>query len=478
MNNTKILKLISALLIAMAVLLGCEKDQEIPETPTDNTQTEDPNIDSEQNGVKITNIRLLVALKRKGLNFEEDRLIIDDKVKNLKSLDLSDESIKSLDGLELFPNLEEINLSDNEMKIFDFAKLPTNIKSVQLQGNPIRDYLNLKPNRKFKKLYLSKMAYFDMGLILNYYRANKDDASLDMKYEKDDVLVSYNFLRDVPDEIVLAKLKELFPTVFTGNQIDMSKTLSSTEQTTYFKLGISSEKPPILKTLDGIQFIICRDEYKGKIAIKSHFRTPLSYFRAPKNVPSIYFYSAKIPDEGLFDMSTAVNAHSIYLNAIYGNITNLDFSKNTKIGNPMANNGKGGKLFLYNFDELTTLTMPDNWATMEKVKVCFRFRDLSKLKELDLSKITSGIAGIPNILAHLTVRNDINIIYPDKFEKQAETGGDEIEKTLFVTDRFLRETDGWKTFAEKFKDIIRYGNEGKSDYINFWEYHYGEGWDF
>lgn len=462
------------------MLVSCgDDDNTIPELETDKTQQEDPKLNTGSNGEKITNIPLLVALKRAGLTFEDDRLIIDDKVKNLTSLDLSDESIRELKGLELFPKLEDLNLSNNEIQKFDFSKLSQNVKSIQLQGNPINEYLNLDVNRKFIKLYLSELAVFDMDEILNYYKVNKDDVSLDMQYEKDGKLVKYDFLREVANAEVFSILKETFPSVFVNDKIDLSKPLSQIERNTDFKIGTRTDEFRFSDSknnnLDGIQFIICRDEYRGNVLINVSFRTPISYFKAPKNVPSICIKDIRLVDGGLFDMSTAINAHSILLSAVSGDIKKLDFSKNVKIGDPVANNGKGGKLLLFNLD-ITNILMPQKWQEMTKVKVCFRIVGLSKLKELDLSKVTDGTTK-PNILARLTVRNDINIKYPEKYNKLADQVGEDKEKVLFVTDKSLRATDDWKAFSEKYKDTIRYGDEGIADYVSHWVYLYGSAWE-
>ena len=87
---------------------------------------------------------LLTALKAKGFSFEGNRLVVDDKVKNTTSLDLSGKNLTDVTGLASFPNLKEVNLSNNKFaNVFDFAQLPKSVTSVNLSKNTIYEFEHL-----------------------------------------------------------------------------------------------------------------------------------------------------------------------------------------------------------------------------------------------------------------------------------------------------------------------------------------------
>ncbi len=460
MNKLRLIQTFSIMILLLSVVSSCQKDDIIPETPTDKTQREDPVVvEPKLEGVLCKNKKLLNALKRRGFDVKENRLIINDKVKSLKVLDLSDESLTSLDGLENFPALEELNLSDNCISLMDFALLPEHIKSLELQGNIVDKIVNLDPKRKFKKLYLPKSAYFDVQEVLAYYKANKDDVNLDMKYEKNGKLTEYSFLRDVSDDNVRAYMKENYPSIFVGDQIDISKDLSPSEQSKDFILGTPKasfkmkERIGFYESLNGIQFVVGRDEFKGHFSLHPKgFRTSfISYLKFSKNTASVYIDNVVFPDDAVFDLTTAVNAHSFFLGSnVYARLTTLDFSENMALGDPKANGGKGSQLFLFDLDySINRLKMPKRWEQMKEVKLCFKFHNIGMIDEIDLSRVTAG-TDEPNLIGRITLNAKLTkIFYPKNLSASAQ------KPISFIISHNSRATKAWKNFAEKNQKLIQ-----------------------
>ena len=57
----------------------------------------------------LNNPELTAALKAKGFSFEGNDIVIDDKLWELTSLDLSGAGLKSVAGITIFKNLQQVN---------------------------------------------------------------------------------------------------------------------------------------------------------------------------------------------------------------------------------------------------------------------------------------------------------------------------------------------------------------------------------
>ena len=181
---------------------------------------------------------LLTALKAKGFSFEGNRLVVDDKVKNTTSLDLSGKNLTDVTGLSSFPNLSEVNLSNNKFaNVFDFAQLPKSVKSVNLSKNTIYEFEHLAQfnyeenaaekitlSHPIEHLILPQSAKYNM---LNIPALVKLLPNADVQIENATGKVEkYTTLRSVPDAIFRKILKRQYPTVFEGDKIDISKQMT------------------------------------------------------------------------------------------------------------------------------------------------------------------------------------------------------------------------------------------------------------
>ena len=88
----------------LITLVGCKKDE----------------LSLYGESFELNNPELTAALKAKGFSFEGNAIVIDDKLWNLTSLDLSGAGLKSVAGITIFKNLQQVNLSNNALgKVFD-----------------------------------------------------------------------------------------------------------------------------------------------------------------------------------------------------------------------------------------------------------------------------------------------------------------------------------------------------------------------
>nr|WP_236782547.1 TraB/GumN family protein [Allobacillus saliphilus] len=69
---------------------------------------------------------------------QEDELYLSD-VRDLKTLDLSEEAIEDLEGIEALESIEEINLTDNEITNVEPLTTLPELKEVNLTGNPLEE---------------------------------------------------------------------------------------------------------------------------------------------------------------------------------------------------------------------------------------------------------------------------------------------------------------------------------------------------
>lgn len=70
----------------------------------------------------IKDKRFLQRLKALNFNVEDNWLIIDEKVKNTKELNLSQARISNLSGIEYFTSLEKLDCSGNHLRKIKFRK--------------------------------------------------------------------------------------------------------------------------------------------------------------------------------------------------------------------------------------------------------------------------------------------------------------------------------------------------------------------
>ena len=268
-----------AAFIALAALLpflvGCNND-----TPEPLKKTE------------ITNAALATVLKNKGYTLEGNMLVMDEKAQNTTVLDLSSCGLTDVSGLEIFPKLEEVNLANNGLgPAFDFAPLPTTIKRVNLSDNEIYDYLNLAETdyeqgeytliRELDKLTLPAVAKYNMDNLPAFMKtAPQCDMQMQNQEGKPE---KYTTLREIPDPVMLAFLKETFPSKFDGDKLDILKRFRLDETQTQIKImrdggWFHDPKFDELKNIEGLEYIINDSQFAG---------TTMLYFNKNEEKPSI-----------------------------------------------------------------------------------------------------------------------------------------------------------------------------------------------
>ena len=263
----------------------------------------------------LNNPELTAALKAKGFSFEGNDIVIDDKLWELTSLDLSGAGLKSVAGITIFKNLQQVNLSNNALgKVFDCSLLSENIQQVDLSGNPIYEFKNLRP---LQKLILPTTAQYDMESLPAYAKtAKKTDIQI---VSKDGSLQKYTTLREVPDPTLLELLKRLFPSLIVGDKIDISRPMRTAElsnpivieQYHYDPTGLEVDKSKIEK-LDGLEYIINHPHYAGNIQIEmsEEKENTLPYLKIGKYTELVSFKWVNTP---LLDLSQAENLNILGL---------------------------------------------------------------------------------------------------------------------------------------------------------------------
>ncbi len=440
----KTIKLVAVLFIMLSVFASCDKDD------TDFSE-----------GKALENTELKTVLKAMGYEFDADnKLIVNDKAIQTKSLDLSGKKLTSFTGLEIFPHLTEVNLannmfedpdfsklpvtiiklnlSNNHLQELDFIKLPLAVNELDLQGNKLYEFKTLKPERKFAKLYLPETAKYNTDEVLAYYTANK---MLDIQIRTGGKLIKYTSLRSVPDPLLRAGLKQKFPSVFTGDKIDLSKEMAVLEGEKGLLL-LNGDLPynKDVKSLEGIQYIANFKNFSGnvKVHMKASLGTSIGYFKVSKEVSVLQFVNVNFTEA--IDWKSAKKLISFGLgNATGLQEVDLSFSEAFgKIASPF-----GVEIALLDCPDLEKVVFPSrdkqNFAG-------FMFQNLPNLKELDLSKIGSLESGLHNSLLGLP---SCWIKYPTALNSTGDG-----EKILLYIDKGVGEKSETKSFTEKSKNIL------------------------
>lgn len=343
----------------------------------------------------LQNTELKNILVQKGYSFnEEGNLLLDDKVNQTTSLDLSGTniSVDALSELSILPNLTDVDLSDNGYtKSFDFTKLPAQITGVDLTGNEIYEYpglLNIVTQengdedvtvlRNLTKLYLPESAKYNCDEIPTYFAKV---SGVDMKMANaSGTLETYTTLREVPDESFRNILRTTFPSLFVGDNIDISKRLvSATEKNKAISTG-----QELVESVEGFQYIAQNKGYEGNsIELSSSANTTIPYLVIKDNIYKIGFYNINTPNG--IDLTKAENL-CVMVMSNNQSITSLDFSSSTKLGQrgdevEFATMDTPSMLLIYTCDKLESVTLPKAAKAIYSIQLT----NLPCLKEIDLS---------------------------------------------------------------------------------------------
>ena len=373
---------------------------------------------------------LLTALKTKGFSFEGNRLVVDDKVKNTTSLDLSGKNLTDVTGLSSFPNLSEVNLSNNKFaNVFDFAQLPKSVKSVNLSKNTIYEFEHLAQFNyeedaaekitlfhSLDRLILPQSAKYNM---LNIPALVKLLPNADVQIENATGKVEkYTTLRSVPDAIFRKILKRQYPMVFEGDKIDISKqmTMESASLAVIISQGARNPSEPYVDerydvvSIEGVEYIINHPQFAGNIILEmsEEKRYTLPYFRIAKKTELL---SLHYVNTGYINSSEAQILSDITI--LYDNtIKSLDLSASKQMCQILRSRQSpfwsADRLELIGLPKLESLQLP-NFSQSKNPLTFFIFHleSLPKLKAtLDLSEMTAG-----NVLAFGKVPG-VKVIFP------------------------------------------------------------------
>ena len=424
----------------LITLVGCKKDE----------------LSLYGESFELNNPELTAALKAKGFSFEGNAIVIDDKLWNLTSLDLSGAGLKSVAGITIFKNLQQVNLSNNALgKVFDFSLLPEDIQQVNLSGNPIYEFKNLRP---LQKLILPITAQYDMESLPAYAKAAKADIQI---VSKDGSLKKYTTLREVPDPTLLELFKRLFPSLIVGDKIDISKPMRTAEisnpivieQYHYDPTGLEVDKSKIEK-LDGLEYIINHPHYAGNIQIEmsEEKENTLPYLKINKYAELVSFKWVNTP---LLDLSQAENLKILGLSHNKA-IKQIDLS-HSKVFLQRAEKSIFSGLFggdilnLGDCPALEKIILPELSKAKKPIGAyMISLIALPKLQAFDMSKIE-----VLNTLT-LGVLPIAKVTYPTQIAYFTHNGerDDEDGKLNFAITQEIYEREETKAFIQKYNGKV------------------------
>jgi hypothetical protein len=422
--------------------------------------------DDDFSNVEVKNTKLKTILQNRGYTFNnEGNLVQDAQVQDTKSIDLSGCDLDDVAGLDIFPNLTEVNLSDNNFSAsFNFSVLPSSVTSVDLTGNQIYEYPGLvnvetakngdetvTKLREMKKLYLPSSAKYNCDDLVYFYEQNQndiEDGTIDIKMEDaNGSLAQYTTLREVPEDTVRNYLKEQFPSLFSGDKIDISKRL----------VNISEANKTIshlaFTNVEGFTYVAMNRGFEGGyIELKSSAETSIPYLK-PES--SLYSLNLKNINTTVLDLSEAYNL--LYCSIGNNNtIKSLNLSNCEKLGQRGLEKEmtaqENSRIEVYGCPLLETLALPEKAENMLSIVAC----NLPKLEKLDLAGIKClyilGLGGI----------SSCKVTFPSLvhwFDESKMTGvDDENGATRLGIDEEMLQVEGMKDFIKTYRSHLKYSS--------------------
>ena len=343
----------------------------------------------------VTNAEMRAFLEGKGYQFnKEGNLLMDEKVMATTSLDLTNTKIADLSALVLFPNLKDINLSDNGYgPVFDFAGVPAQVTSINLTGNEIYEVSNLADinestgvvtlKHDFDKFILPETAKYDCYELPQYFLTDKQ---VDMKLGAE----AYSNLREVPDASTLFILKKLYPSMFDGDKIDISRRLVvPKEKAANLEVNIVSlpNEEGDIKSVEGAEYIALNKGFEGgSISLSATEECELPYFKVGSSVSSLSITRVSTAE---LDLSEAENLVSLGLVKNHG-VTTADLSASKQFGQREYKLENGSmknpsKIQIKYCDNLKSIILPENARIVNTIQV----GELKNLESFDMSKLNA-----------------------------------------------------------------------------------------
>lgn len=457
--------------------------------------------DDNWSSTEVTNTELKAVLQQKGFEFnEQGELVQDDVVENTTTLDLSGCDLSDVSGLDVFPNLTEVNLSDNNFSFsFDFSMLPATVNSVDLTNNEIYEYPGLvevetEENgdetvtvlHEITKLYLPESAKYNTQELPVLYEQREEEIS-NGTVEMTMGDTAYTVLRDVPDDNFRAFLKESFPSLFDGEQINLTNRivdLTEAEAVLYFDY----RNVEGVENVEGAQYIFSHRAYKGAqiwlvLSPEVASQTTVPFFKIYyEGVASIGLSNINTPN-GIDFGNAAPNICGVTI-ANNDEITSLDLSQSEMIGQRSVEveflAGTPSHLHIESCPLLEELNLlPEEAVMIRSVEL----HDLPKLKKLDLSQLDA--IGYAIRLSQLP-ECEITYITPKKWRAYYKYEGDEMLLDYgseyaymnFGITEDIYDKQATKDFLETYSSRLKKSGitSLNGNVVNFdWRQHY-EGW--
>jgi hypothetical protein len=239
--------------------------------------------------------------------------------------------------------------------------------------------------RNLTKLYLPESAKYNCNELPAFYAKA---TGVDMKMGG----IAYNTLREVPDALFRTILKNTFPSLFVGDQIDISKRLVASGEVTQSIVSTDMDaKISAVDDVEGFQYVLGNKGYMGGfINIVTNDICTVPYFPVSLNVGQIVLSRISTPNG--IDVSRATNLY--YLSTIYNPaIETLDLSASTALG--QRGDGSGDNIIFRSCDNLKTVSFP----AAAKVLSLLDFVNCPSLEKVDLSQFetlnTLGLGLLP-----------------------------------------------------------------------------------
>lgn len=423
------------LLVLMSIVFAfsaCEKDEDV--LPI---------------GKQIENTELQEVLVTMGYEFDDtNKLIMNDKATSTRVLDLSNKGLTGLKGLDIFPSLEDVNLANNNFKEFDFELIPAGITKINLQDNELYEFKNMNKDRKFVQLYLPETAKYNMKEVLDYYKANEN---ADIQIKIDGKMEKYSYLRTVPDALLRGDLQKKFPSVFTGDKIDLSKDMAVLEAGNGLLLAQSAyygDYDQDIKNLEGIQYIIGVNNFSGSIVIRipDNKTVNLDYFKVPETTNTIILNNISLGQN--IDWTNAKSLEAVFIKNCEG-LETVDFS-NSAIFLKNGNQGfPGHGMRLNNCPDLEQILMPNRKDEKDVSVACISLKNLPKLKKFNFSEVR---AFNPYVETEFINVDKCKITFPVKLDDSKE---EDIKPMNLTIDKVVEAKAETIEFISKFKSKLR-----------------------
>ncbi len=402
---------------------------------------------------QILNTPLVAALEAQGFEFTEDgELVVNQKVLDTETLDLSDSKLKSLFGLSAFKNLKTVDLSGNLfMGIVDFSPLPLSIKSLNLSKNPtLEEYFNLE-RLTLDNLMLPSQAHWNMKELIDYAQT-ESAAETKIQFDMGEKVVDFTFERPIADAQLAAQLKSLYPSVMSadGRSIDLRQ-----EMTEEVDLVLTDT----YNDLSGIEYFIAHPDYEGatgRIVITGNMESPcvLTYIAPNEGVKSLTLKGVSTPESIDFTQAARLTQLTVIGN---DDISSLElpehFWGNSVAQTEFFNHG----ITLKDCPKLESFTLPEQPAMIGKVALI----NLPLLKTVNLEPLsafhTLALVGLD--VAQITMPHSL-VNYVDGFG-----GGDDQRKVVVAFDETIQANNAVRSFIEAQKQVAQV-----IDFSNYYTY--------